>query len=110
MVGSEGTLGFIASATFITVPIRPHAATALAIFPSLSAAAAALPRLVDSQLATIELMDTVSLRVAKSLDARTPEIEALPLDGHAALLIEHQSDDRLYLSSKSPTGHGSSSE
>ncbi|WP_022883539.1 FAD-binding and (Fe-S)-binding domain-containing protein [Glaciibacter superstes] len=92
LVGSEGTLGFIAEATFRTVPTLPQASTALAIFPTLAAATAALPDLVASAPATIELMDSVSLRVAKTLTERTAELDALTVDGHAALLIEHQAD------------------
>ena len=35
LVGSEGTLAFVASATFRTVPLRAHAATALLVFDDL---------------------------------------------------------------------------
>ncbi len=38
MVGSEGTLAFVAEATFRTVPVRPHAASALLVFDDLAAA------------------------------------------------------------------------
>jgi len=92
IVGSEGTLGFIAEVTFRTVPLHPHVSTALAVFDSLAGATAALPDLVASGLATIELMDAVSLRVAQSLPERTAELGALAVKGHAALLIEHQED------------------
>lgn len=92
MIGSEGTLGFLAEATFRTVAVMPHASTALAIFPSLAAATAVIPDLVASAPATIELMDAVSLRVAQSLPECTPDIARLSVDGHAALLIEHQAD------------------
>lgn len=87
VVGSEGTLAFIAEATFRTVPNLPAAATGLAIFPSLSAATSALPELANAGLATIELMDATSLRVAQSLSQSTPELSALEVDGHAAYLI-----------------------
>ena len=43
MVGSEGTLGFVAEATFRTVPAHPYAATGLLVFAHLAAATAALP-------------------------------------------------------------------
>ena len=45
MVGSEGTLGFVAEATFRTVPAHPYAATGLLIFTRLADATAALPAL-----------------------------------------------------------------
>lgn len=88
IIGSEGTLGFVAEATFRTVPILPAAATGLALFPSLSAATAALPALVAHGFATIELMDATSLRVAQSQPNSTAQLSALDVDGHAALLLE----------------------
>lgn len=45
MVGSEGTLGFVAEARFRTVPVHPYAATGLLVFPTLAQATAALPDL-----------------------------------------------------------------
>ncbi|MCU1637126.1 MAG: FAD-binding oxidoreductase [Cryobacterium sp.] len=104
MIGSEGTLGFIAEVTFRTVALLAHASTALAIFPSLEAATAVLPELAASAPATIELMDAVSLRVAKTLPERTTELDALHLDNHAALLIEHQADTADALTDRVATG------
>ncbi|WP_105036896.1 FAD-binding and (Fe-S)-binding domain-containing protein [Cryobacterium aureum] len=89
MIGSEGTLGFIAEVTFHTVPALPHALTGLALFPSLSAATSALPSLVAVGLGTIELMDATSLRVAQTQPDSTPELQALSVNGHAALLLEY---------------------
>ena len=89
VVGSEGTLAFIAEATFRTVPLLPAAATGLAIFPTLRAATGALPELVGAGLATIELMDATSLRVAQTLRGSTPELSALQVEGQAAFLIEY---------------------
>ena len=90
MIGSEGTLGFVAEAVFRTVPLLPEAATGLAVFPTLDAATAALPELVAAGLATIELLDATSLRVAQSLPDSTPELTALRVENHAALLVEFQ--------------------
>jgi D-lactate dehydrogenase len=97
MIGSEGTLGFVAEVTFHTVPALPQALTGLALFPSLSAATSALPSLVAAGLGTIELMDATSLRVAQAQPDSTPELRSLAVDGHAALLIEYLADspDRL---------------
>jgi len=67
MVGSEGTLGFIASATFRTVSVRPHAQTGLLVFADLADANRALPGLVSTGAATLELMDTESIRVGQAL-------------------------------------------
>lgn len=89
IIGSEGTLAFIAEATYRTVPLLSAAATGLAIFPSLSSATAALPALVGTGLATIELMDATSLRVAQTLPHSIRELSALNVDNHAAYLIEY---------------------
>ncbi|KDA42669.1 FAD/FMN-dependent dehydrogenase [Frankia sp. BMG5.23] len=90
MVGSEGTLGFVASATFRTVELFPHASTGLAVFRDLATATAALPELVDVGFATIELMDARSLAVAQTLGATPAEIGSLEVRDHVALLVELQ--------------------
>ncbi len=84
LVGSEGTLGFIAEAIFNTVPLLSMAATTLLVFESLNAATAALPALESTQPATIELMDSASLRAGKV------DLGELELRDHAALLVEYQ--------------------
>ncbi len=90
VVGSEGTLAFIAEATFETVPVKTHVATGLLIFPDLAAATAALPALVEAGFATIELLDATSLSVAQRDPDATPELSALAVHHHAALLVEFQ--------------------
>lgn len=90
IVGSEGTLGFVAEATFNTVELMAAASTALAIFSTLSDATAVLPALVDAGLATIELMDATSLRVAQLLPNAPAGLAGLSVENHAALLVEFQ--------------------
>ncbi|MCH8563641.1 FAD-binding oxidoreductase [Nesterenkonia sp. YGD6] len=93
IVGSEGTLAFLAQATFRTVEIRPHVATGLLIYPDLAAATASLPDLVAAQLATVELLDATSLRVSQR-DPKSPEeIRGLMVEDHCALLVEFQEPD-----------------
>ncbi len=87
IVGSEGTLAFIASATFRTVPVPKHRLTAWQVYPDIDAACAAVPALV-AHAAAVELLDAVALaRVASKLP------EPLPPGEPAALLIELQNDD-----------------
>ncbi len=87
LIGSEGTLAFIASATFTTVPLARYRATAWQIYADIDAACAAVPALAP-HAAAIELLDAVSLqRVAAKLPG------ALPPGEPAALLIELQHDD-----------------
>ncbi|MGN8552168.1 UNVERIFIED_CONTAM: FAD-binding oxidoreductase [Microbacterium sp. SLM126] len=90
VVGSEGTLAFVAEATFRTVPVLPHAATGLLIFPDLPGATAALPALVAADFAAIELLDATSLRVAQRDREAPPLLRDLEVVEHAALLVEHQ--------------------
>ncbi len=87
LIGSEGTLGFIAEAVFNTVPLLSFAATTLLIFENLSAATAALEPLVTTNPATIELMDSASLRAGEV------DLSQIELFDHAALLVEYQGVD-----------------
>ncbi|MFE5408987.1 FAD-binding and (Fe-S)-binding domain-containing protein [Microbacterium sp. NPDC056569] len=94
VVGSEGTLAFVAEATYRTVPILPRVSTALTVFPDLAAATRALPDLVATGAATLELMDATSLRVGQSLAGAPREITGLTVRDQAALLVEfHAHDD-----------------
>ncbi|HET8878466.1 MAG TPA: FAD-linked oxidase C-terminal domain-containing protein, partial [Arthrobacter sp.] len=100
MIGSEGTLGFVAEAVFRTVEVKPAVATGLLVFNTLAAATAALPDLVDSGLATIELMDAAALKVAQLAVDAPAAIRTLPVVGHTALLVEHQGADAAELTSR----------
>ncbi|WP_292790928.1 MULTISPECIES: FAD-binding and (Fe-S)-binding domain-containing protein [unclassified Microbacterium] len=94
LIGSEGTLGFVAEARFRTIEVRPAIATGLLVFETLSAAMAALPSLTELGLATIELLDAASLRVAQGLSDVPAAISEIDVQGHAALLVEvHAADD-----------------
>nr|WP_138180222.1 FAD-binding and (Fe-S)-binding domain-containing protein [Nakamurella multipartita] len=92
IIGSEGTLAFVAAAVFRTVPLLRHAMTGLLVFPDLSAATGSLPALVSTGPATIELLDATSLRVAQSDPACDEIISRITVDRHAALLVEYQAD------------------
>lgn len=93
VVGSEGTLAFVAEATFRTVPIRPAIATTLAVFPTLDAATRSLPALVATGAATLELMDATSLRVGQRLAGTPAAIHGFEATTQAALLVESHADD-----------------
>lgn len=93
VVGSEGTLAWVAEAVFATIPLHTEVATGMLVFDNLHAATDALPDLVGSGLAAIELLDAASLRVA-SADPQAPGIITdLDVADHAALLVEHQRSD-----------------
>ena len=90
MVGSEGTLGFVASAVFRTMPVRPYACTGLLVFDDLHTANRALPDLVATGAATLELMDTASIKVGQALPGCPARISAIRPASQAALLVEYQ--------------------
>ena len=90
LVGSEGTLAFVASATFRTVPLRPHASAALLVFDNLYAANRALPELVATGASALELMDATSLRVGQGVAGAPAAVRELTVRQQAALLVEYQ--------------------
>ena len=89
LVGSEGTLAFIAEAVLNTVPDLPVKVTGFLIFPDLHAACAAIVPLRDAGAAALELLDRASLRSVENQAGVPPTIKTLP-EGAAALLVEFQ--------------------
>lgn len=106
VIGSEGTLGFVAEAIFRTVVRPTHTATGLLVFPNLDAANDALPGLVDTNAATVELLDATSLRVGQRLNG-TPDIVAgLDVREQAALLVEYSATQAEELAELTFQGEG----
>ena len=69
MIGSEGTLGFIANITYNTVPLPRARETGLYLFEDFKAACAVIPALKACDVDAVELMDARALRaVAPLLD------------------------------------------
>ena len=104
IVGSEGTLGFVAEAVFRTIPKLVHVTTSLMVFDDLEAANAALPALVETGAATLELMDALSLKVGQSLPDAPPIIRDLAVRDHATLLVEYHADSAERLAELQGTG------
>lgn len=97
IVGSEGTLAFIAEVVFNTIPLLPKHATGLLIFENLEDATRSLPDLKTSGAAVIELLDKSSLIVAQREHMADSVLAGIEFVNHAALLLEYQSvtDDEL---------------
>jgi D-lactate dehydrogenase len=92
MIGSQGTLGFVAEAVYETLPIRPAAAAGLLFFPTLPAAAAAVPHFAQAGAEAVELMDGNVLRAATAVPGVPGEWAELPASC-AALLVEFRAAD-----------------
>jgi D-lactate dehydrogenase len=91
MVGSEGTLGFIAEAVFDTVPDDAHHLTSLMIFPTIQAACSAVAPFVAVGAAAVELMDRASIAAVRGRPGVPARWDALP-DTAAALLVEFRDE------------------
>ncbi|MEU7034455.1 FAD-binding and (Fe-S)-binding domain-containing protein [Streptomyces sp. NPDC046237] len=92
MVGSEGTFGFISEVVFDTLPLERQVSTALLFFPSLPAAAAAVPRFNEAGAIAVELMDGNTLRASVSVSGVPADWAELPKET-AALLVEFRAAD-----------------
>ena len=89
LVGSEGTLAFIAEAVLRTVPDLPVKVTGFLLFPDLYATCEAIVPLSEAGAAALELLDRAALRSVQNQPGIPPGILTLP-DGAAALLVEFQ--------------------
>ena len=92
MIGSEGTLGFVAEAVLRTVPDYPFKYTGLLFFDDVPAACSTIDALKQSGARALELMDGPSLRAVQSQPGVPARVRTLP-DGAAALLVEYQCKD-----------------
>lgn len=92
MVGSEGTLGFISEVVFDTLPLDRELTSALLFFPSLPAAAAAVPLFNEAGALAVELMDGNTLRASVAVEGVPADWARLPKDT-TALLVEFRAAD-----------------
>ncbi|MFD3933605.1 FAD-binding and (Fe-S)-binding domain-containing protein [Streptomyces sp. NPDC058611] len=91
-VGSEGTLGFISEVVFDTLPLDRELCTGLLFFPSLPAAAAAVPLFNAAGALAVELMDGNTLRASVSVAGVPADWADLPRET-TALLVEFRAPD-----------------
>ncbi|MEU7332658.1 FAD-binding and (Fe-S)-binding domain-containing protein [Streptomyces parvus] len=92
MVGSEGTFGFISEVVFDTLPLDRRVSSGLLFFPSLTAAATAVPRFNEAGAIAVELMDGNTLRASVSVPGVPADWAALPRET-TALLVEFRAAD-----------------
>ncbi|MRI31583.1 4Fe-4S ferredoxin [Endozoicomonas sp. OPT23] len=100
MIGSEGTLGFISSVTYNTVPDHPHKASSLVVFPDVENCCRAVTTLKSAPVDSVELMDH---RAMMSVAGKPglPEFinDKLPKSA-CALLIETRGENEETLQSR----------
>jgi D-lactate dehydrogenase len=87
LVGSEGTLAFLAEAVFRTVPDDKHRLTSFMIFPDMHSACAAVAPLIAAGAAAAELSDRACLRAVEDKPGVPAHWRDLP-PAATGLLIE----------------------
>lgn len=88
MIGSEGTLGFIAEATFKTVPLRESHSIHMALFDSGTEAVQAAASLAGQGFDAIEFFDADAIRVLREIPSSPDYLRGFELEDQAALLLE----------------------
>src|SRR6266498_3260721 len=89
MIGSEGTLGFIAEAVLHTLPDYPRRYTGQLYFKNLQDAASAIAPIKESGARAAEIMDRAALRSVENNPGVPSILRGLP-DDATAILVEYQ--------------------
>lgn len=92
LIGSEGTLGFIAEGVLNTLPDYTHKYTGQMYFKNIRDAAAAVYPIKMSGARAVEIMDRESLRAVEHLPGVPAILKELPA-GATAILSEYQASD-----------------
>ncbi len=87
MIGSEGTLGFIAEITFRTIIDHAHKSSTLIFFPDIENACHAVMQLDRETVSATEMMDRQSLKSVEEKPGMPPYLKTLDKNV-TALLIE----------------------
>ncbi|PHI27918.1 FAD-binding and (Fe-S)-binding domain-containing protein [Budvicia aquatica] len=99
MIGSEGTLGFIAEITYETVEEHQFKASALFVFSDIETACEATRILKKQPVSAVELMDRGALASVENEDG-LPDFMPLLTDDATALLVEVRGADQETLQNK----------
>lgn len=92
MIGSEGTLGFIAEITYNTVIEHEFKASSLLVFADIEEACQAVTTLSHTPVAAVELMDGRALRSVADKSGMPEFIQHLDLEAAAILVETHASN------------------
>src|SRR5574344_3065854 len=91
IIGSEGTLAFIAGITYNTVIEHKHKALALAIYPTIKEACSAVQILKEQPVSAVELIDRAGIRSVENADGVPEFLKTLSAEA-CALLIETRAE------------------
>ncbi len=95
MIGSEGTLGFVANAGLATIESYTHRATAIIFFADLKTGARAVSRWHKSNSANAaELWDGPSLRAMSNLPQAPAIVKGLEIDACGVLIEARAADEQ----------------
>ncbi len=89
MIGSEGTLGFIAEAELKTIPDLPFKLTGLLSFPDIFTACDSIPFLIEKNAVAVELMDRSAIRSVEDKPGIPQYLKTLP-ENATCLLVEFE--------------------
>jgi D-lactate dehydrogenase len=92
MIGSEGTLGFIAEGVLHTLPDYSRKYTGQLYFKNLQDAASAIAQIKESGARAAEIMDRAALRSVENNPGVPSVLRQLP-EGATAILVEYQALD-----------------
>ncbi|MEZ8824163.1 FAD-binding and (Fe-S)-binding domain-containing protein [Vibrio amylolyticus] len=92
MIGSEGTLGFIAEITYNTVIEHNFKASSLLVFADIEEACQAVATLSKTPVAAVELMDGRAMRSVADKQGMPEFIQTLDLEAAALLVETHASE------------------
>ncbi|KHT51601.1 4Fe-4S ferredoxin [Vibrio sinaloensis] len=109
LIGSEGTLGFIAEITYNTVIEHEFKASALLVFADIEEASRAVATLAKTPVAAVELMDGRALRSVADKPGMPEFMPNLDIEA-AALLVETHASSQGELDSQCEAILGSLSE
>ena len=93
MIGSEGTLGFIAEITYKTVVEHPFRASSLMVFPDIEKACTAVSLLKSAPVSAVELMDRAGLRSVED-QAGMPDYLKTLSSTASAILVEARAHNK----------------
>lgn len=92
MIGSEGTLGFIAEITYNTVIEHPYKASALIVFSSIEEASQAVTALAKDPVSAVEMMDSRAMHSVADKPGMPDFIQHLNLEAGTLLIESHASN------------------